>query len=118
MYWGTYGDVPYYNLPATFQDISGWAGRGYSTNRFRGKQELYGEVEYRFDITPHGFFGGTVFATAQSFTEPDNKFKVIRPAAGVGMRLKFNRNSDTNICLDFAYGADGLNFYINLGEFF
>ena len=119
MYWGSYGDVPYFNLPSTFQDIAGRAGRGYSNNRFRGKQMIFGEAEYRFDISRRGFFGGVVFANAQTFTEPTNeKFNYVQPAAGVGLRLKFNRNSDTNLCLDFAYGRDGFNFYVNLGEYF
>ena len=118
-YWGTYGDVPYLNLPATFQDISGRAGRGYSPNRFRGKQMIYGEAEYRFDISSRGFLGGVVFANFQSLTEPgDEKFQYVKPAAGAGLRLKFNRNSDTNLTLDLAYGKDGMAFHINLGEFF
>ncbi len=119
MYWGAYGDVPYFNLSSTFQDISGRAGRGYSNNRFRGKQMIFGEAEYRFDISHHGFWGGVVFVNAQTFTEPTSeKFNYVRPAAGVGLRMKFNRNSDTNLTLDFAYGKDGFNFYINLGEYF
>ena len=119
LYWGTYGDVPYLNLPSTFQDIQGRAGRGYSVNRFRGKQMMYGEAEYRFDITHHGFLGGVVFTNFQSFTEPtDEKFQYINPAIGAGLRLKFNRLSDTNLTLDVAYGKDGFNFYVNLGEFF
>ncbi len=119
LYWGTYGDVPYFNLPSTFQDISGRAGRGYSSSRFRGKQMVFGEVEYRFDISNRGFLGGVLFVNAQTLTEPGTeKFNYVRPAAGVGLRMKFNRNSDTNLTLDFAYGKDGLNFYINLGEYF
>jgi outer membrane protein assembly factor BamA len=119
MYWGTFGSVPYFNLPATAQEFKGRSGRGYSANRFRGKQMLYAEGEYRFDISEHGFLGGVMFANLQSFSEPtDNKFKRINPAAGFGLRLKFNRRSDTNVTLDFAWGQDGFNFYVNLGEFF
>lgn len=119
IFWSTFGDVPYFNLPATFQDLTGRAGRGYSNNRFRGKSMLYGEAEYRFDISKRGFLGGVVFANAQSFTEMSTgKFEYVAPAAGAGLRLKFNRNSDTNIALDLAIGRDGLNFYVNLGEIF
>jgi hypothetical protein len=118
MYWGTYGDVPYLNLPSTFQDPGGRAGRGFSANRFRGKQMLFAETEYRFDLTSHGFLGATVFANAQSFTEASGKFESIIPAAGTGLRIKFNRNSDTNIALDFSYAKDGFHFNMNLGEYF
>jgi hypothetical protein len=118
LYWSTYGDVLYLNLPATFQDYKGRAGRGYSNSRFRGQQMAYAEAEYRFDISEHGFLGGVVFANAQAMSEANNRFQTVRPAAGAGLRLKFNRYSATNIALDFAVGKDGLNFYINLGEFF
>jgi outer membrane protein assembly factor BamA len=118
LYWGTYGNVPYLNLPATFQDLNGHAGRGYSTNRFRGKQMLFAEAEYRFDVSDRGFFGATLFVNAQSLTEPSERFETIAPAAGIGLRLKFNRRSDTNIALDFAYGRDGFGFNMSLGEYF
>jgi len=117
-YWGTFGDVPYFNLPATFQDPSSRAGRGYLTDRFRGKHWLYGEAEYRFDITAHGFLGAVLFANLQSYTNTEGHFDHILPAGGFGLRFKFNRHSDTNVTLDFAYGKEGWNWYINLGEFF
>ena len=117
-YWGTFGDVPYFNLPATFEDPSGRAGRGYFTDRFRGAHWLYTEGEYRFDISTHGFLGGVLFANLQSYTNKQGQFDHILPAAGFGLRFKFNRHSDTNVTLDFAYGKEGWNWYINLGEFF
>lgn len=117
-YWGTFGDTPYLNLPATLEDPSGRAGRGYLTNRFRGAQWLYTEAEYRFDISSGGFLGGVLFANMQSYTNKAGNFDDILPAAGFGLRLKFNRLSDTNVTIDFAYGKEGWNWYINLGEYF
>ena len=56
--WGlasfTSGDVPYLDLPATGDDKYNNGGRGYAENRFRGKDRLYLEGEYRFGITPNG----------------------------------------------------------------
>ena len=119
IYWGTYGDVPYFNLPGTALDLYGRTGRGYLYGRYRGKQMLYAECEYRFDISSNGFWGGVVFANAQSYTEPvTNNFQYVRPAAGVGLRLKFNKKSDMNMTFDVAFGKDSFNWYINLGEFF
>jgi hypothetical protein len=117
-YWGTYGDTPYLNLPTTLEDPSGRAGRGYLTNRFRGAQWVFSEAEYRFDISSGGFFGGVVFANLQSYTNRVGFFDDILGAAGFGLRLKFNRHSDTNLTFDFAYGKEGWNWYINLGEYF
>lgn len=117
-YWGTFGDVPYFNLPATFEDPSSRAGRGYLTDRFRGAHWLYSEAEYRFDISHHGFVGGVLFANLQSYTNQQGRFDYLLPAAGFGFRFKFNRLSDTNVTIDFAFGKEGWNWYINLGEYF
>lgn len=118
-YWGTFGDVPYLNLPGTAQDFYGRAGRGYKFGRFRGKQMLYAETEYRFNLSQNGFWGGVVFANAQSFTEPGTTdFKYVKPATGFGLRVKFNKRSNANVTLDFAFGKDSFNWYLNLGEFF
>ena len=119
IYWGTYGEVPYFNLPGTALDLYGRTGRGYLYGRYRGKQMLYAECEYRFDISSNGFWGGVVFANAQSYTEPvTNNFQYVRPAAGLGLRVKFNKKSDMNMTFDVAFGKDSFNWYINLGEFF
>jgi hypothetical protein len=119
VYWGTYGNVPYLDLPSTASDISEKIGRGYSRWRYRGKQMLYTEAEYRFDISANGFWGAVLFANAQSFTEPaTNHFQYILPAAGTGLRIKFNKKSNVNVALDFAVGKNSFNWYLTLGEFF
>ncbi|HEX4850766.1 MAG TPA: hypothetical protein VFV08_08175, partial [Puia sp.] len=43
IYWGTFGDVPYLNLPGSRLDLGGRTARGYSLMRYCGKQMLYGE---------------------------------------------------------------------------
>lgn len=119
LYWGTFGDVPYLNLPGTSLDASGRSGRGYVLGRYRGKQMLYGETEYRFDISRNGLWGAVVFANLQSFSEmPTGQFVYVLPAAGTGIRVKFNKRSKANLTLDFAVGKDSFNGYFNLGEFF
>lgn len=119
LYWGTFGDVPYLNLPGTSLDATGRSGRGYVLGRYRGKQMIYGESEYRFDISRNGLWGGVVFANLQSYTEMSTeRFVYVLPAAGTGIRLKFNKRSKANLTLDFAVGKDSFNWYFNLGEFF
>jgi outer membrane protein assembly factor BamA len=119
LYWATWGDVPYLNLPGTALDYSGWTGRGYWRARYRGRQMLYYETEYRFDVTRNGLFGGVLFVNAESFTEPvSNRFKYVLPAAGIGCRLKFNKYSDSNVTADIAFGKDSFNYYISLNEAF
>ncbi len=118
-YWDTWGEVPYLDQPATFTDRESRIARGYSYSRFRGKGMLFGEAEYRFSISKNQFWGGVVFANAQSLREPSSDiFEAINPAAGIGLRVKFNKRSNTNLTLDVAEGRDGLNWYINIGEYF
>jgi outer membrane protein assembly factor BamA len=119
VYWGTFGDVPYLDLPTTAGDISEKIGRGYIRWRYRGKQMLYGESEYRFDITANGLWGGVVFANVESFTEPaTNRFAYLLPAVGTGLRVKFNKKSNVNMTLDFAVGKNSFDWHLSLGEFF
>jgi hypothetical protein len=118
--WFTYGNVPYLDLPATGQDMFNNSGRGYIQGRFTGKNMIYLETEYRFGLTKNGLLGGVVFANGQSLSEySTNSFKSIAPATGAGLRLKFNKHSDTNVCIDYGYGFKGSQgFFLNLGEVF
>ncbi|MGZ3884196.1 MAG: hypothetical protein ACXVP0_00390 [Bacteroidia bacterium] len=119
--WLTFnGNAPYLDLPSTGWDAYANMGRGYIQSRFRGKNLLYLESEYRFGITPNGLLGGVVFVNAQSVTDwPDNKFRVIYPAVGTGLRIKLNKHSNTNLSIDYAVGLNGSNgIFINLGEVF
>jgi hypothetical protein len=119
LYWGTYGSVPYLDLPSTASDVSEKIGRGYARWRYRGKQLLYTEAEYRFDLSANGFWGGVVFANAQSFSEMEtNRFHYVLPAVGTGLRVKFNKKSNVNAALDFAVGKDSFDWHLTLGEYF
>ena len=81
---------------------------------------LYAESEYRFHITRNDLFGGVVFVNAESFPEPQNgKVQTISPGYGAGIRVKFNKHSNTNICIDYAFGKGGSRgLFMNLGEVF
>ncbi len=122
--WGiaafTTGNVPYLDLPGTGGDMYNNSGRGYAVGRFRGRDMLYIEGEYRFGITRNGLLGAVVFANGESFTEyPSNTFQRIAPAAGTGLRIKLNKHSNTNICIDYGVGVGGSHgFFVNLGELF
>ncbi|HXC04244.1 MAG TPA: BamA/TamA family outer membrane protein [Bacteroidia bacterium] len=114
------GNAPYLDLPSTGWDPFANMGRGYVQSRLRGKNLVYLESEFRFALVPSGLVGGVVFANAQSVTDwPSNQFSKIYPAIGTGLRIKVNKHSNTNICLDYAWGINGSNgVFINLGEVF
>lgn len=114
----TNGNVPYLDLPYTASDTYNNGGRGYPEQRFRGKNELYLEGEYRFGILRNGLLGGVVFANSETFSGLSNGFQRIAPAVGTGIRIKINKHSDTNVCLDYAYGVGSRGLFVNLGEMF
>jgi hypothetical protein len=114
------GKVPYFDLPSTGWDTYANTGRGYIQGRFRGTSLAYLEGEYRFQLMKSGLLGGVVFVNGESVPEwPSNKFETIIPGEGVGLRIKLNRYSDTNLCIDYAFGNGGSRgFFFNLGEVF
>lgn len=114
------GNPPYLLLPSTASDTYVNMGRGYIQGRFRSKNLLYGESEYRFGLTRNGLLGGVVFVNAQSFSEPSTgRFEVVNPGWGGGIRIKLNKFSHTNIALDYGFGLHGSKgIFANLGEVF
>jgi len=114
------GKPPYLDLPSTSWDPSNNTGRGYIQGRFRSPNMLYFESEYRFALTQNGLLGGVVFGNAQSFSNwPTRKFDKIAPGAGLGIRIKINKTSRTNIAVDYGFGANGSRgLFVNLGEVF
>ncbi len=120
--WLTFGTskTPYLLLPSTGWDDFYNTGRGYIQGRYRGRNMIYLESEYRFGITNNGLIGGVVFANAQSFSkELSKQFAVIAPGAGAGIRIKLNKYSGTNVGLDYGFGIQGSKgIAVNLGEVF
>ena len=105
------GNPPFLDLPSTGWDSNGNLGRGFIQGRFRGKNLLYAETEYRFRITTDRLLGGVVFANVQSVTEPDQnsgQFEKVVPAVGAGLRIKMNKISRTNLSIDYGFGMEWL----------
>ena len=116
----TGGTPPYLLLPSTGWDDQYNTGRGYIQGRFRGDNMYYFESEYRFNISRNGLFGGVVFGNVEKFSgELSQQFRNLAPGAGVGFRLKLNKFSGANLCLDYGIGENGSKgFFVNLGEVF
>jgi len=114
------GTPPYLDLPSTGWDTYDNTGRGYIQSRFRSRNMLDLEAEYRFAVSNNGLVGGVVFANAESFSEMNNnQFEKIWPAVGAGVRVKFNKFSKTNVAFDYAFGLNGNSgIFVNLGEVF
>lgn len=114
------GKPPYLDLPSTAWDTYTNTGRGFIQGRFRSHYMLYLESEYRFQLLNNGLLGGVVFANTQAFDNWQTKhFDKLQPAAGLGLRVKLNKYSKTNLDIDYGFGSGGSHgLFINIGEVF
>ncbi len=129
-YWQTFGKASFLLLPSTNWDEYWNTGRGYSQGRYRGSDMRYFEAEYRFQITNNGLLGGVVFSNLQNFPNElytsysdfrgRRKVNVTVVGEGIGIRLKFNKYSKTNVAFDAGFGQQFPHPWIavNLGEVF
>ncbi len=119
-YWTVLGTAaPYLELPTIGMDPYNRSGRGIEQNRYRGKRLIYFETEYRRDITQNGLLGFVLFANINSAAQQQsNHFDYWNPAAGTGLRIKFNKKSDTNICIDYGVREAFSTVILGLGEAF
>lgn len=121
-YWGiTRGEyVPYLLLPSNGWDTYTSSGRGYVQGRYRSRQMLSFETEYRYRISRNGLLGGVLFTNVATYSEPETgNFQYLNPAVGFGFRVKLNKTSQTNLIVDFALGLNqNKGFYLDVGEIF
>jgi len=117
--WSSFnGKAPYLDLPSIGWDPYNRSGRGINQNRYRGQTLFYFESEYRRDITKNGLFGFVVFTNINSVSGSGNLFKSWNPAAGCGLRIKFNKGSGTNIGIDYGFSKGYQTVMLSLGEAF
>ncbi len=111
---------PYLMLPSTGWDDLFNTGRGYIQGRYRERELVYLETEDRFLILKNGLVGGVVFVNAQSVgRQLIKQSPALAFGAGVGLRIKLNKFSGTNLCIDYGFGSNGSRgLAINLGEIF
>jgi Omp85 superfamily domain len=114
------GEPGYLDLPSTQWDTYSATGRGYIQGRFRGADMVYAEAEYRYKILDNGLLGGVFFLNGESLSAaPGSKLESIQPGFGPGLRIKLNKVSKTNICIDYGFGREGSNgLFIDVGEIF
>ena len=118
--WLTMGDPPYLDLPAIGWDYNNRSGRGYAQGRIRARDLVYGEVEYRLALSRDGLFGAVGFLNITSSSDAaSGALQTPDPGGGVGLRIKLNKHSDTNIGIDFGFGVEGSNgVFFGTGEAF
>lgn len=95
--------------------------RGYYLGRFRDKNMLVAQAEYRFLPFPFSRrLGGAVFASAGAVAPSVGAFSMrhVLPAGGAGLRYLLFPKKDIFVRLDLAFTREGANFYIFTGEAF
>lgn len=114
------GSPSYLDMPSIGWDDYSSTGRGYAPGRYTGRSLYYFESEYRYSLTRNGILGGVIFGNAQIMIQPsENKKPEIVPGGGLGLRIKVNKYSDTNLSIDYGIGIRGSHgLFINMGEFF
>ncbi|MFP4458434.1 MAG: BamA/TamA family outer membrane protein [Candidatus Zixiibacteriota bacterium] len=92
--------------------------RGYYEGRYRDKNLLAGQLEYRFPL--YRRFGAVAFIGAGQVSNRFDDFKIdsFKPAGGLGLRFLLIKDQNINIRADFGYSEDGIEFYITAMEAF
>jgi len=118
--WFTFGNGPYLDLPAIGWDTYGRSGRGFLQGNIRGTNQIYTEFEYRMRFTRDDMWGAVVFLNTMATTAPgDGAFGSLDPGYGAGLRMKFNKKTNTNLSVDAARGQDEITrWFFGLQEVF
>ncbi|HDG9807764.1 TPA: BamA/TamA family outer membrane protein [Raoultella planticola] len=109
----TQGDVPWSMLPLLGSDER---MRGYYQGRYRDKNVLSTQLEYRRQLTwRHGIVAWVGAGTMGPSVDSLNDGRWL-PTAGVGYRFEFKPR--VNIRLDYGIGKGSSGFYFQVGEAF
>jgi len=107
--------MPFFNLP---QLGGGRRLRGYPDGKFRDRNLLMAQAEWRFPV--YWRFKGVLFGGAGSVFGTKGEELKIRPNAGLGLRFEFDRKQHLHMRLDYGFGVGKGNSgaYITIGEAF
>lgn len=112
---GTSGDVPFTRMPQLGgQNLL----RGYYQGRYRDRQYVAAQAEYRTPTWRR--MGLAAFAGAGEVAARFEDLNVsgIHAAGGAGLRILLNRQERLALRLDYGAGAGSSGFYITVGEAF
>lgn len=111
-----HGNVPFYGM-ATLG--GGELMRGMFEGRYRDRQALVAQVEYR--LPPFLWrIGAVLFASAGQVVSSYEELALngVRPAGGAGLRLLLDKAARANLRLDVGVSDDDWGIYVDLGEAF
>jgi hemolysin activation/secretion protein len=114
------GDVPFNQLALMGGES---IMRGYYYGRYRDRNQIAAQVEYRFLPIPFNFtdrIGAAVFAGAGKVFPDMRNFNLdnVVVSGGAGLRFLLFPKKDIYTRLDVAFTAEGTGFYLFIGEAF
>lgn len=111
----TAGDVPFYMLA---QLGGSNMMRGYYEGRYRDKELIAVQLEYRYPI--FWKFGGTAFVGAGDVAPDVTRFSLqtVKPCVGLGLRYIFDPVERLNVRIDFGFGRNTSGLYVSAKEAF
>lgn len=111
----TYGEPPLGELAALG---SSEMMRGYYEGRYRDRNMIAAQVEYRAKIT--GRLGGVLFVGVGDVANQttDFRFENLRGSVGFGLRFLLDKRENLNIRADWGFGNRTNNYYLNVAEAF
>lgn len=114
------GDVPFNQLALMGGES---LMRGYYTGRYRDKNQIAAQTEFRFLPLPLGFskrIGLAVFGSVATVADkPRNiNLKNLVWAGGAGLRFLIFQKKDIYTRIDFAFTSEKTGFYVLVGEAF
>lgn len=110
-----YGNIPFLDMSAVGNDD---LLRGYPKNRYRDRNMIGGQLEYRFPLFWR--FGMVVFAGGGDVFHKTSDLSLdhLKYSYGTGLRFVVNPAERLNIRLDYSYGKEGGYFYFVVAESF
>ena len=105
--------VPFYLMP-TYGGLN--VGRGYPTFRFRDRNVLALQAEYRYQVSP--LVSGAVFADAGQVAPSVHAIEWSQFKTTYGTGVRFGAAGAAALRFDLAFGGDGLTFIFGLGHAF
>lgn len=112
---GLFGTAPFQQLILIGGDQE---LKGYYKGRYRGKQMLGAQVEWRqivYKRFGYALYSGMALLGEKAFQLDFSKWM---PSFGCGLRYRVLSNQKLNIRLDYAHGITGGQFYLGFGETF
>ena len=81
---------------------------------------LYAEAEYRITLSRDGLLGAVSFLNLTWTTDPQlDRWESPDAGWGLGLRIKLNKHSRSNITIDWGFGAQGtVGIFLGTGEAF